>query len=357
MTGYRPLGFSDDGFADTWRRLLRDVEDLKRYRAPVINLPEHGAGGGAEAAGTFISGVIPSRAATTGETFLDESLTFAWDGIGTILLSETSSGSGAVLVDDRVILDITHEDGSTATYTYTFGDGETINPAGPLDVTAYFEAGLNQIRVRFVDVFGGVIRARAMWLAVIDGSTAGDTLSVDDSGALVATGVTRLSMGSQLRATSVGAGVVKVDSLGGGSGGRSVGRAVRTTAVSLAWATWANISFQVEERDDASYIDIGAHPTRFTIPADGEYVFRVWPSLAAMAGGSLGVRLNKNGTTVDTHWLPPVNDGGIATKYAVTFQPILLLTGDYIEVGVRQAKTTSGSLNLNAICAEVELWS
>jgi hypothetical protein len=111
---------------------------------------------------------IASRAASpTGETYFDETFAFYWNGAGSVFLAAFQDGTGGPGVDDRIIVNVTHEDASTATWD----QGAAPTPlTSSVDLTSYFEAGTNSVRVRFLDAYGFNVGVNTeVWLVQIGG--------------------------------------------------------------------------------------------------------------------------------------------------------------------------------------------
>lgn len=115
-----------------------------------------------------VTEAIPLRSASaTGETFHDRMYAVEWDGATTIVLSNASDGTGQILVDDAITVDVTHPDGSTASFTYDFF-GSSMGPgvaSGPFDLTSYMETGRNTVRVRLRDLHGSGVQSTEIWFA------------------------------------------------------------------------------------------------------------------------------------------------------------------------------------------------
>lgn len=116
----------------------------------------------------LITSAIPETTVTsTGQTFLDSTFDVAWDGEDTIYVSGKNDGTGTIAVDDEIVIDVTHADGSTTSFTHDFGSTAAIVPAGPFDLTSYFEPGINSTRVRLRDKYGGSYESTEIWLVQI----------------------------------------------------------------------------------------------------------------------------------------------------------------------------------------------
>jgi hypothetical protein len=108
-----------------------------------------------------ITAAVPSRPITSAqEVFLDATYDFTTVS-GKVTLAGTSDGSGQFYVDDEVRLTVSHEDGSIWTYTRNF---EFQPAADPVDVTSYFEPGVNRVHAVLRDTYGGNLSATELWL-------------------------------------------------------------------------------------------------------------------------------------------------------------------------------------------------
>lgn len=122
---------------------------------------------------------------------------------------------------------------------------------------------------------------------------------------------------------------------------------------SSATNVWWNVSFDTEIEDTDSYVNIGAQPTRITIPATGTYLigaFAVWESNTTADTARRAMRIYLNNTTVlgyDQSLIVsqqiPLN---IVTKHSLT-------AGDYIEM---QMLTSIPNLNIAALATYAPLF-
>jgi len=101
-----------------------------------------------------------------GETFFQAGLAhFDHNGTGTIVLAGNADGSGTTLVDDVIVIKVTHENGSTSTFRHDYSHACTGSVAmGPVDITNLFEVGSNQVLVTLKDNCGGEDGSNAIWI-------------------------------------------------------------------------------------------------------------------------------------------------------------------------------------------------
>lgn len=265
MTWRRPTPGTVDG-ERAWRRKVEaDIANLQRVRnAPVPSLTASPGGGGTfvPLGGTKVTSAIAERpAASTGEVYVDRTFSFNWDGTSPVLLAGDSGGTSTLTVDDEIVVDVTHADASTATFTHTFSGGalDPPDPAGPFDLSAYFEAGVNTVRVRCRDVYGGSVESTEVWLT---GSVFGlDDLSDVDTSTTPPTG------GQALVFDSV-SGLWGPQTVGGGGSGQLLAVAQHSPATRNDLTASSTIAA----------IDTTNLRVSFTVPASGQVVL----SLAAM---------------------------------------------------------------------------
>lgn len=128
--------------------------------------------GGAEAAqpnSQLVSAAIaPQPVGQQGEVFFDRTFPLILNNGGTVRIGANPDGSGAIAVDDRIIVTVTRQNGSQDSLSHTFADGtcQTITPAGPLNITPLLLPGNNVVRVQYADVCGTGVSAGGAWIAV-----------------------------------------------------------------------------------------------------------------------------------------------------------------------------------------------
>ncbi|MCX6094905.1 MAG: hypothetical protein NTY63_08830 [Candidatus Bipolaricaulota bacterium] len=88
---------------------------------------------------------------------------------GTIaVLSSSADGSGEIMVDDVMRLDIRHPDGTTLSRVIDFTNGctEYVSPRAPEDISAWLDRGWNQITFTFNDQCGGMAGSTSIFLVI-----------------------------------------------------------------------------------------------------------------------------------------------------------------------------------------------
>lgn len=132
------------------------------------------------------------------------------------------------------------------------------------------------------------------------------------------------------------------------SGGRvntdvSNGAKIRRTgsAQSIPNATYQAISFDTEDYDGHNYADVGAQPTRLTVPTTGLYVINARLSFASNTTGFRGLYVRVNGTT----YLMGSNQAAVNGDRTIISVCGMqnLLAGEYVEVMAYQ--NSGGALN------------
>jgi hypothetical protein len=100
----------------------------------------------------------------TGPVFLTTSLTIYYTG-GTVRLASHGNG-GKIVTDDLASLTVTHEDGSTSTWSHDFSNscsGQD-TPIPQVDISALLEAGRNTLSFQESDVCGGSFGGSPYWV-------------------------------------------------------------------------------------------------------------------------------------------------------------------------------------------------
>jgi hypothetical protein len=127
--------------------------------------------------------------------------------------------------------------------------------------------------------------------------------------------------------------------IGGGGGGASfVGcRVNRSTAQTISNATQTAISFDTVDFDTTSFVNIGANPTRVTVPSGqgGKYICMANLRWDSNATGSRQIRINKNGSTRVAWSIVPAISGSICIM-SVSSVIMTLIATDYLEMFVYQ---------------------
>lgn len=92
----------------------------------------------------------------TGQSFFASNATVDFQS-GTLVLSANADGTGDIMVDDVMDLQVTHADGTTSAHTidFTFSCSQYVAPLPPQDITFLFKRGTNNIRLVFHDQCGG----------------------------------------------------------------------------------------------------------------------------------------------------------------------------------------------------------
>lgn len=105
----------------------------------------------------------------------------------------------------------------------------------------------------------------------------------------------------------------------------------RTTAQSIATATWTTIEFDAEVRDDGGLHDTGSNTGRLTAPVDGWYHVTGAAEFASNGSGGRWLRLRLNGTTIVRRINKLSNAGGNPDGHDISLSRYLA-AGDYIEL-------------------------
>lgn len=113
----------------------------------------------------------------------------------------------------------------------------------------------------------------------------------------------------------------------------------------VANTTFASITFDAEEYDDAAFHDNVTNPSRFVIPATGRYRVVAQVSFAPNSTGLRFVQIARNGARVVVNTMPPDTSAAGSNRRMQVHAGVLVLTaGDYIEVQFYQ--DSGGSLNV-----------
>ncbi len=95
--------------------------------------------------------------------FYSTTVTFEYHS-GRVKLAARSDGGGAFVVDDQVLLKVTHPDGSIATYIHDFCQAGCVELSN-VDLTSDFAPGTNSVYIELDDVHGHEVGAHpALWL-------------------------------------------------------------------------------------------------------------------------------------------------------------------------------------------------
>jgi hypothetical protein len=70
-----------------------------------------------------------------------------------VILAGAAAGDGSFIVDDKLVLDVEHADGTIAAWDYDWSAGCTLDdpPISPLDISALFLPGENRLTIRLYD--------------------------------------------------------------------------------------------------------------------------------------------------------------------------------------------------------------
>ena len=104
-----------------------------------------------------------------GQTFFSATFNFYYDGYSKIVFSSQPDGTGATSADDKVIIMITHPDGSVGKFKYDYLLPDNNNPLPPKELCKKFQPGVNQVTVTLSDTQGGCVWASPMWLTTQPG--------------------------------------------------------------------------------------------------------------------------------------------------------------------------------------------
>jgi hypothetical protein len=111
----------------------------------------------------------PSPAAVARGVFHDRTLRVPYQFTGKeyICLSSTPDGKGKLQVDDRVLMEVEHDNGSTpASWFFDFYDRGVISPIDARDATVMFAPGGNTVRLELRDQFPNVYSAFEIWIVI-----------------------------------------------------------------------------------------------------------------------------------------------------------------------------------------------
>jgi hypothetical protein len=89
-----------------------------------------------------------------GEQYYEATFDCYWVA-GSVVLSADAEGHDAFATDDTVSLEVVRSDGTTASWTFDFSTScTTINDSPPIDVSEYFQPGVNRVTIRLNDGCG-----------------------------------------------------------------------------------------------------------------------------------------------------------------------------------------------------------
>jgi hypothetical protein len=116
----------------------------------------------------------PSPAPSARGIFYDRTLQIPYQFTGReyVCLSSTPDGKGKLQVDDRVLIQVEHDDGSaSASWFFDFYDPKVppsggISPIDARDATIMFAPGRNTVRLELRDQFPNVYSAYEIWIVI-----------------------------------------------------------------------------------------------------------------------------------------------------------------------------------------------
>lgn len=95
--------------------------------------------------------------------FYNATHTFTYNG-GTVWLSSMFTGNGDIYTDDKIDIIVTRSDNTTQTYSRNYGNGFTIVPTVPQNVTYLFKPGDNTVNVKMTDLNAPICNSSQYWL-------------------------------------------------------------------------------------------------------------------------------------------------------------------------------------------------
>ena len=116
-----------------------------------------------------------------------------------------------------------------------------------------------------------------------------------------------------------------------------------TSAQAIPNNTWTALLFGTEAVDSANGHSTSSNTSRYTAVRAGTYYVHGRYTYAANATGFRGVRIAKNGTSLDYTLSYGGTPTGSLTQQVQTQGLVVLAVGDYVEVQVEQ--TSGGNLN------------
>src|SRR6266496_1319010 len=98
-----------------------------------------------------------------GKVFFDQTFPVDYSS-GSAILSSSPDGQAGGVVDDVLLVSVTHPDGTINDVSYDYSNGcSGLAVRPPRDITSLFAPGKNQLRVRFQDQCGGSLGAWTMY--------------------------------------------------------------------------------------------------------------------------------------------------------------------------------------------------
>lgn len=127
----------------------------------VVNAPGASAAQSVQLSPEIASTPVPS----VGHVFFDKTIKVSYTG-GALILSADPGGTGDVITDDELRLEVTDARGTRRTLVRNYSNGcTTPSSQGPADVASLFRGGTNRVRVRLRDTCGTAEGSTAYWLA------------------------------------------------------------------------------------------------------------------------------------------------------------------------------------------------
>lgn len=112
-----------------------------------------------------ITDPIPgARVPRRGYVFKDITIDIPYE-TGSLIVSSNPDGTGDTIVDDRLILDVTHPDNTKSTNNYAYHVGcFYLQPRPPQNITYLFKPGINKVRARLSDACGGFYGSSSIYI-------------------------------------------------------------------------------------------------------------------------------------------------------------------------------------------------
>lgn len=139
---------------------------MKAITLAVLTLASASALAAAPLTAVGITAGVPANCTDVapGQTFFSASFSFYYDGSSKVMFASQPDGSGDTTVDDKIIMLITHPDGTVAKFKYDYYAPGNQTLLAPKDLSKKFQPGMNQVSVTLSDVYGGCIVATPLWL-------------------------------------------------------------------------------------------------------------------------------------------------------------------------------------------------
>ena len=121
-------------------------------------------------------------------------------------------------------------------------------------------------------------------------------------------------------------------------------RVTNSAAITIATATWTNLSFDTETWDTAGMHD-AVNPDRLTCITAGYYIIIGQVEWAVVVGGLRYVNINHSVTTNIAMVSPGSTADGVTTPRQIVTTLFYMTPGEYVELMVLQE--SGGNLNIN----------